>query len=233
MPQDLAARNVSMGDIVTPSPNRPHGLFQEITGILQTEYGFATFGTPLMFEATVASDQSLSILVTKMAMPTNEYGDQMDPGAYLQNLMGGFTPQMNQFAHNQDSMGHIQPNGMPPPPPPGPGQPGHRHGRHGRKQKKPPESGYILYSFEDIDVLAFAASRIGGDYTGKNHVYKMEGKYHLLMQSNAQHSTKKLEGLLSDFGKKETTSPLSYNQMIERGEPVIAEDAINKLKAYH
>jgi len=157
MPQDLAARNMSMSDVVAPQPNRPHGLFQEITGILQTEYGFASFGTPLMFEATVASDQSLSILVTKMAMPQNEYGETMDSGAYLQNLMGGFIPQMGQFAHNQDSTGCTQHGGLQPPPPPVSGQPGQRQGRPNRKQKKPPESGYILYSFENIDALALAA----------------------------------------------------------------------------
>ena len=223
MPQDLADRNININDFVTRPPSGSHGLFQEITSLLQTEYGFATIGTPLMFEATMTND-TLSVTVTRVN-PADGMGG-------FQNMLGGIMSQINPnmlAGHNGFVQAHI-PNASPnmphqqAVPPVNPQQMQHR----------PAEKGYILYSFDSLDMLASVASRIGNNFTGDSHVYKMEGRYYLLLKiSNVgDYIVKKIESMLCDFGKKELSGPIAYNQMMERGEVIIAEDAVRKLKLY-
>jgi len=217
MPQDLADRNININDFVAHPPNGSHGLFQEITGILQSDYGFAPIGTPLMFEATMSND-SLCVTVTKM---------NPDAMGGFQNMLGGMMSQINPqmlAGHNGFVQTHI-PNAQ---------QPQANPKNKTTSQKSLPPRDYTLYSFDNLDILAMVASRIGSNFLGGSHVYKMEGKYHLLLQITGMGDimVKKLEGLLCEFGKRELSGPISHNKMLEHGEVIIAEDAVRKLKLY-
>ena len=239
MAQDLAERNINISDIITPSANKTQGLFREITGILHEEYGFATIGTPLVFEATMSHD-TLSVLVTKMA-GNDEYGEYNENNGVpnFQNIISDIMSQMKNNGYNQDGLEfvsaniHHNPHGgflngnIP------------RKGRPGgntkaRPHRKKPNSGYCVFSFENFDMLAAAASRIPENYKGRSHVYKREGKYYFILQNvgNSCYSTKNFEAQISEFGQKQITSLITYNQMLEHGEVIIAEEAICKLKAY-
>ena len=226
MQQDLADRNININDFVSRPPSGSHGLFQEITGLLQSEYGFATIGTPLMFEATMSND-SLWVTVTKMNPADGMNG--------LQNMMGGIMSHLNpqMLAGNQGFVQAHIPN-TPPNMPHQQGAPTGNQQHRRQKQKPPPKKDYVLYSFDNFDIMAMVASRIGSNFNGDSHVYKMEGRYYLLLKTTELDNiiVKKLESLLCDFGKKELSGPIAYNQMMERGEVIIAEDAVRKLKMY-
>ena len=215
MPQDLADRNIDINDFVAHPPNGSHGLFQEITGILQSDYGFAPIGTPLMFEATMSND-SLCVTVTRM---------NPDAMGGFQNMLGGMMSQINPqmlAGHNGFVQTHI-PNAQQP-----------QANPKKKAAKSLPPRDYILYSFDNLDILAMVASRIGSNFLGGSHVYKIEGKYHMLLQITGMSDImiRKLEGLLCEFGKRELSGPIARNKMLEHGEVIIAEDAVRKLKLY-
>ena len=239
--QDLAERNINISDIVTQSATTTQGLFREITSILHEEYDFAAIGTPLVFEATMYND-TLSVLVTKMA-GNDEYGEYNEnPGMpNFKNIIGDIMTQMKNSGYNQDGLEFVSANIHPI----GGFQSGnipHRgwaqgniKARANKKNQDKPESGYAVFSFENFDMLAAAASSIPEAYYGRSHVYKLEGKYHLILQNvgNSSYSTKRFESQLCEWGQKKATSLITYNQMLEHGEAIIAEEAICKLKAYH
>jgi len=242
MAQDLADRNINVHDILTRSANKTQGLFQEITQLLHGEYEFATVGTPLVFEAKMAHD-TLSILVTKVEAQGDMYG-QVNNGQYsgidglagFQNIVNNMMAQLGNNGYGQDGFmfatmhpsGVNNGNGQNQVPQPGGGQ-------KPQTLRKKPESGYTVFSFVNFDMAAAAASCIPEFYKGRSHVYKVEGKHHLVLQNigTADYSTKKFENKLCEFGQKQPTSPITYRQLLEHGELVIAEDAVCKLKVYH
>ncbi|MCL2286269.1 MAG: adaptor protein MecA [Firmicutes bacterium] len=234
MAQDLAERDINISDIVNPSANKTHGLFREITGLLQTEYGFATIGTPLVFEATMSHD-TLCVIVTRMV---NDHGYGANDGmSNLQNILSNYMSQLETYGEHSDEVQSFLDSvplldDLPLP----------RGGRRRpacnakpRVHKKKPESGYAVFAFDNFDMLAAAASRIPESYKGRSHVYKLRDKYQLILQNVGigEHSAKKFTAQLSEFGQKQKSSVITYNQIMEHGEVIIAEDAINKLKIYH
>jgi len=219
MAQDLAERDININDILTRSSNKTQGLFQEITALLNEEYEFSTAGTPLMFEATM-SHNTLSVLVTKMA---TEDGQFHGPGGEITSGFAGMVNDvMTQIAQNANGDAGINMHSIPPPE------------NVGKIPPKQYEAEYLVFTFPNIDALAAACAHIDSTYEGRNHVYKMDGKYHLLLQSidNDCCSTQKIEQLLHEFGQKQLPSPLAYSIMQERGEVIISEDAVSKLKMY-
>jgi negative regulator of genetic competence, sporulation and motility len=236
MAQDLAERDININDFLTHTTNKTHVLFQEITSMLQDEYEFAAVGTPLIFEASMTHD-SLSVLVTKIGENSknsesgitgfqNIINDLMSK--FGQNDLGDNNLELvsaslypNSIYKSGKIPAHMRPNGNVKP--------------RVHKKKPNPESGYTVFAFDNFDTLAAAAARVNENYKGRSHVYKLNGKFNLVLQNFgiADYSTKKFETQLSEFGQKQAASPLIYNKMLEHGEVIIAEDAICKLKEYY
>lgn len=215
MPQDLAARNISINDIISRVPGKADVLFQEITSILSTDYQFSVHGTPLVFEAR-ASHDSIYIMVTRIdASNLNGYG-------------GFVNGVMTQMAQAQQSMFGQQVHNTAFQPPPI--QP-----KNKTQAIRQSDNHYAVFSFENIDILAEAAAQIGSGFLGRSKVYKVEGKHYLLLHSFGEVNliTSRIEGTLCEYGQKEFASELAYSQIQERGELVISENAIRKLKAYY
>ena len=239
--QDLAERNINISDIVTQSATTTQGLFREITSILHDEYDFAAIGTPLVFEATMYND-TLSVLVTRM--PDNsgycEYNENTGMPNF-QNIIGDIMSQMKNNGYNQDGLEFVSANihpigGFQNGNAPRRGLPqGSTKARPNKKNQEKPESGYSVFAFDNFDMLAAAASCIPEAYYGRSHVYKLKGKHHLILQNvgNSNYSTKSFASQLCEYGQKQVTSQITYNQMLEHGEVIIAEEAICKLKTYH
>ena len=235
MAQDLAARDISMKDFARTPGSKTQGLFREITNMLQEEYDFVALNTPLVFEATMSHD-TLSVLVTKME-DEDEYDepfDYDDKRAQFQNILGDIMSQLKE--RHGDGIELVSANisdgfsstripfkgGQAPPCKMRPQQP------------KRPDSGYTVFSFDNFDMMAEAVTHVPKNYKGRSHVYKLRGKHHLILQNvgTADYSTKNFEALLCEFGQREPSSPITYNHMVEHGEVIIAEEAIDKLKAY-
>ena len=229
MAQDLAERNINISDLLARSSNKTQVLFQEITAMLNDEYDFAAAGTPLMFEATMMRD-TLSVLVTKM--PTDE-GAANEAGSGI-GVMSDVIAQLSKNMKNKGSMvsgnyTNIDISGYEP----------HLQNAQERDDLRQAPASRVEYSafvFKSIDDLAAAAARIDDDmYLGCNHVFKLNGEYHLLLRNfgPGTHRLRNVVKLLHEFGQRQVTSPLSYSIMQEYGEVVIADDALAKLKLCH
>ena len=102
-------------------------------------------------------------------------------------------------------------------------------------QPSPPhvEDGTLLVLFDCIDDMATATARLCGHYKGLSKVYKMDGRYFLLMENEPASCTiREMETILCEFGHRHVSNVISRNLLAERGEVIIADDAVNKLHGY-
>jgi len=112
-----------------------------------------------------------------------------------------------------------------------------RFNKNGIIEDSPPQSedSYSVFSFEDIEIMAAAAARLCTHFRGHSQAYKMDGRYFLLMQNETEdlHTTGEMEAVLYEFGQKHVSNAISHNYLTERGELIIHEDAVYKLRKYH
>jgi len=93
---------------------------------------------------------------------------------------------------------------------------------------------FSVFSFEDLDVAATAADATGLIFCGDSHLYKLNGRYYLLLlnEADGEHSTADIEAILHEFGDKHVSSVLSKQYLCEYGDLIISEDAVGKLGLY-
>jgi len=112
-----------------------------------------------------------------------------------------------------------------------------RFKREGLIEKSPneDENSYSLFSFVDIDILAAAANRLCAHFEGPSQVYKMDERYFLMLQNETEDylTTGELEAVLYEFGQKHVSNAISHQYLVERGEAIIKENAIEKLRSYY
>jgi len=97
------------------------------------------------------------------------------------------------------------------------------------------EDSYAIFSFADLDIMAAGASRLPNHFSGESQVHKMEGRYYLLIKNETEdnQTTGELECVLYEYGQKHVSNAVSLQYLVERGELVIAENAVDKLRMYH
>ena len=98
----------------------------------------------------------------------------------------------------------------------------------------PQEDSYSLFSFDDIEMMASAAERLPGNFKGLSMAYKMDGRVYLAIKNATpdKNTTADLESVLFEYGKKHVSNILSHQFLVERADVLIAEGAIEKLRAY-
>ena len=98
----------------------------------------------------------------------------------------------------------------------------------------PQEDSYSLFSFDDIEMAAAAAMRLPANFRGRSSAYKMEQRVYLVIinATPGKRTTAEMESVLFEYGKKHVSSILSHQFLVERAEVMIAEGAIEKLRAY-
>ena len=98
----------------------------------------------------------------------------------------------------------------------------------------PQEDSYSLFSFDDIEMAAAAVMRLPGNFSGKSSAYKMEQHVYLVIKNATpgKITTAEMESVLFEYGKKHVSNMLSHQFLVERAEVLIADGAIEKLRAY-
>ena len=178
------------------------GLFREMMEQAVAECGFKFTNSPLMIEATPLSSDSLMLIITVI----NETNLSQDSGMnFLKELN-----KIKEYARrNLD-------------------------GAKGKIKKTPQETA-LVFSFSSIDESALAASRLISVFSGISQLVKKDGLFFLVLDNN-QHenkpSLKKLEAVLSEYGKKQHSNALFISHLKEHGEVIIAESAVFKLSFY-
>ena len=97
------------------------------------------------------------------------------------------------------------------------------------------EDSYSVFSFDNIDLLASAAIRLPQHFAGTSEVHKMDSRIFLILTNETEDTTTtaELEAILYEYGQKHVSNRLSHQYLIERGEVLIAENAVDKLRMYH
>ncbi|MCL2216046.1 MAG: adaptor protein MecA [Defluviitaleaceae bacterium] len=97
------------------------------------------------------------------------------------------------------------------------------------------EDSYVIFSFENIDTMAAGASRLSFHFAGGSQSYKLNDRYFLLLKNETEdnQTTGELENILHEFGLKHVSNLISCQYLVERGEVIIAENAVDKLRMYY
>ena len=93
-------------------------------------------------------------------------------------------------------------------------------------------SDILIYSFPELDDVIRVSLRLDGGFRGESAVYKNEGKYFLVLQSDtytAEESSDELELILKEYGQKHVSTPLAKYYLLEHGETIIADKAVKAL----
>ena len=98
------------------------------------------------------------------------------------------------------------------------------------------ESQLTIFSFSSLDEAASASARLFGSFTGKNALYKSEGRFYLIIHNDNPDdrlSTASIELILNEYGQKHISTPLSIVYLEEHGEPIIQDDAVDILNSVY
>ena len=97
------------------------------------------------------------------------------------------------------------------------------------------ENSYAVFSFDDIDIMAAGAMRLPMNFSGDSQAYKLDDRYFLLLKNETEdnQTTGELEIILYEYGQKHVSNVMSRQYLVERGEIIIAEEAVEKLRRYH
>ncbi|MCL2456355.1 MAG: adaptor protein MecA [Defluviitaleaceae bacterium] len=96
------------------------------------------------------------------------------------------------------------------------------------------EESLSIFSFENIDLTAAGANRLPENFKGASQVFKMDGRFYLLLSNETEdiRTTGELESVLFEFGQKHISNIISRQYLSERGEIIIFENDLEKLKTY-
>lgn len=89
------------------------------------------------------------------------------------------------------------------------------------------EQSFYIYSFLKFDQVVALANRIS-KYNIKSSLYKSENKYYIVIQKNTSLDID-LEPILSEYGEKHVSNIIAKYHLIEHGEALIKEDALEIL----
>ena len=100
--------------------------------------------------------------------------------------------------------------------------------------KKMPQDNSLIISMPSIDEAAYAVSRITSVFSGESSLIKKDGSFFLVIEHNQENkpSIKKIEAILSEYGKRHASNSLFISHLKEHGEVIIAEFAVEKLAHY-
>jgi negative regulator of genetic competence, sporulation and motility len=201
---DLKERDIQIADLDVKSTEAQR-LFKEIMHLVQDEDEFVENCGPLMFECIRVGVDSLVVMVTKV----NE--------------------------HSLESEGECRCSLVP-------------SAKGSSRFRRPPMvcpsegeetdaniASYVVFSFATLDMLAAGASRLAANFCGTSSVHKMEGKFFLAIENETKDikTTAEFEAVLHEYGEKHISDAVSKQYLFERGEVVIAEGAVEKLRLYH
>jgi adapter protein MecA 1/2 len=203
---DLDKRNIKLGELAYGS-EKAQELFRDIMDEAHSQCGFEAENFPLMIEAIPYSQDSITIIVTKVQSP------------------GDLEERFKQLQHKRTNE-HTEPS------PREMHTPEHRPHREITNEADSP---VLVFSFSTLDEAAIAASRIfvaiAGEPSLTDMLFKHSGLFYLYIElpKISQDALYGTRPVVSEFGREHTASTYSKYFLSEHGETLIACDAIRKL----
>ena len=89
-----------------------------------------------------------------------------------------------------------------------------------------------IFSFTSLDDVVSAAKRLLDIFMGQSRLYKSEGRYYLVIQEDFDYALAEIEIALHEYGTKHISLAISENYLIEHGELMVGQQAVEKLARY-
>jgi adapter protein MecA 1/2 len=210
--KDLKERNIKISELAYGS-EKTRSLFQEMMEQASMKYDFRADDTPLMIEAIPISIEIMIVLITKVANP-----DEIESRFNCFSGASALNAEDIESISNDFDFNHLLEEKFKP------------------LKKQQDASGYVLiYSFDSLDTVSDVSKRITGTYSGKSALFKHDRVLYLILEENRSRRSSAsihLEAVLSEYGHKRPVTYISKNFLLEHGEKIIKENAIETLGRY-
>ena len=215
---DLMEKNLKITELAYGS-EKTQELFREMMEQAYNQCGFEAENTPLMIEAIPVAVDSIMIIVTKVAS-----GDD------IESKFNNFLPKSkdynklrkkdNDFENYPDEFLDRQfprPSAKP-------------HAPQGARRQRAPKVSVYIYSFKQMDDAINLCQRLSDIYYGLSSMHKYNGEYFMVFdERETQNKVHGLEDILNEYGKKHVSGVITKYHLLEHGEIIIAESAVQRL----
>jgi len=203
---DLLEKNIKITELAYGS-EKTQELFREMMERAYVEYGFEAENAPLMIEAIPVTVDSIMIIVTKVA-----------GGDDIESKFNNFLPRsrdFNQFSKKDSGSEKRSEAGS---------------DKQPRKRPRPQQPSVYVYSFKQMDDAINLSARLVNTFDGQSSMYKYNDRYFMIFdnRSSAQ-NYRGLENVLGEYGQKHVSGTISQHHLMEHGETIIAESAVQAL----
>ena len=184
---------------LTKTNEKTTALFKEIMEQAMEQCGFHSDNTPLMVEAVPAAMDGIMIIVTKLQ------DGKANKSENKLNIRKQ-TKELNRFKRNSITTFD--------------------------RDIKTDDNNIIIYSFKNIDDVTNACERINHSFNGISSLYKYDDKYFVILQNDISKSYSDLgniETIISEYGEKHISTAISKYFLIEHGEKLIENKAVQLL----
>lgn len=231
---DLQSRNIKVSELAYGS-DKANILFKEMTEQANREFGFQFDNSPIMIEAIPMSDESITLIITKVEDPEEldtrfsrfspDKNDNLSAGNNADNKIAKANEILNLLNTFKEALADS--NGFNASP---------LSNLKNLSENKSVESGIklenivIVFKFDKIDKIIALSKVLNGKYTGKNSIYKKDSDFYLTIYKS-EHTPEEFNqicNVICEFGDR-TSDSLSENYLAEHSELVISDDALQEL----
>lgn len=199
--EDLKEREIKLSELAQGS-EKAQAFFRDIMTEAMLDCGFDAGNTPLMIEARPVSMDSVIIIVSKVLQ---------DEGTDKKVSLIPKSLQERKF--KQDDIKEIKDI---------------TNINSNSDTEEIDEENIYLYSFKDFDDIISLSKRINDIYKGSSVLYKFNDKYYLVLQKSISFADE-IEYIISEYGEKNKSNSISKYYLLEHGEIIIKEKALEKL----
>ena len=89
-----------------------------------------------------------------------------------------------------------------------------------------------IFSFSTLDDAVLATKRLQDFFMGQSRLYKCNDRYFLVIQEELDYALAEAEITLHEYGTRHISNDLSETYLVEHGELMIPQQAIEKLSWY-
>lgn len=93
-------------------------------------------------------------------------------------------------------------------------------------------SNLAIFSFDTLDDVTLAAKRLQDIFMGQSRLYKCADRYFFVIQEELDYALAEAELALHEYGLRHISNDLSETYLVEHGELMIAQQAVEKLSWY-
>ncbi|MCL2416277.1 MAG: adaptor protein MecA [Defluviitaleaceae bacterium] len=218
--QDLSDRNMKISELSYGS-EKIQTLLQEIIEKAGEEHDFQTdYETPLIIEAIPIRQDGIMIIMTKVQ--NQEY---LEDRFGLGNMFGssGALEHLGNLSrkHQEDTMSRKKTS---------------QKANSQKDTTTRPISKQNVFQFKDFDSVVQASIRISGSIRINTALYKLAGKYYLVLENKRVKMSVGHESVLREysekFGSNETSKEIFKTYLSEYGEIIIERNAVNVLASF-